>query len=61
MSYPTLDACKDNCNDVFDLSSECQDASQALDECRLSRTTLCDDINATEDCSSELDALVECD
>lgn len=61
VSYPTLETCKDHCNDLSTLSAECQDASRALDECRLSRTTLCDDINATEDCGEELDALVACD
>jgi hypothetical protein len=60
VEYPTLESCKDNCNDLMTLSAECQQASLALDECRLSRTTLCDDINATEDCGEELDALVTC-
>src|SRR5688500_18405740 len=58
VTYPTLEACKDNCDDLLALSPECQEASRALDECRLSRTTLCDDINATEDCEEELNAVV---
>jgi hypothetical protein len=61
VTYPTLDACLDNCDDVLELSTGCQEASRALDECRLSRTTLCDDIDATEDCAEELDSVVDCD